>query len=46
MFPKLKITTEKPKAKDWNEDLCRQNERQQETEKIQITKSAGKGLER
>lgn len=46
MFPKLKITTEKPKAKDWNEDLCRQNERQQETEKIQITKSVGKGLER
>lgn len=44
--PELEITIEKSKGKDWNEDLCQQNEQERIATKVTINRTNNKGIER
>lgn len=46
--PMLEVTVEKPKAKDWNEDLCQQYEKESITltARVTINRTNNKGIER
>lgn len=44
--PTLEISVEKSKGKDWNEDLCQQNEQERIATKVTINRTNNKGIER